>query len=47
VIHTRLAVLGTVYGIAFAEFDLSEFIEFVDLPADKCIIVGVGVRSEE
>jgi hypothetical protein len=38
-----LAVLGTVDGITFTELDFSEFVELVDLPADKSVIIGIGV----
>jgi hypothetical protein len=46
-VHAWLTVLGTVNGITFTELDFSEFVELVDLPADKSIVVGVGVGRKE
>lgn len=46
-VHTRLAILGTVDRIPFAEFDLFESAEFVYLPPDEGVIIWVSVRCDE
>ena len=47
VVHAGLAILDGVDGVALAELDLVELLETVHLPADKGIVVGVGVGGDE
>jgi len=46
-VHTGLTILRAVDGITFTKLNFSEFVELVDLPTDKSIIVGIGVRGKE
>lgn len=46
-IHTGLTILRAVDSITFTKLNFSEFVELVDLPTDKSIIVGIGVRGKE
>ena len=47
VVHTGLAVFRAVDGVAFAEFDLSQRVELVHLPAHKCVVIRVRWRRHE
>ena len=47
VVHARLAVLGTVDGVALAELDLAELVELFRLPADEGVVVRVRVGRDE
>lgn len=46
-VHARLTVFRTVDGVTFAELDLSEGFELVDLPADERVVVWISVRRDE
>lgn len=47
VVHTWLAVFRAVYRVPFTEFNLAEFVKFVDLPPNECVVVWIGVGGEE
>ena len=47
VIHAWLAVFRAVDGVALAKFDFAKFVELVDLPSDKGVVVWVGVCRNE
>lgn len=46
-IHARLAIFGRVDRVAFSIHDLATCFQMVELPSDKRIKVGIGVRGQE
>ena len=47
VVHARLTVLRGEYCIPLPELDLAALLQSVEVPADKLVIVWVGIRGDE
>lgn len=47
VVHTRLTVFRRIDSVALAKLDLALLVQFVDLPSDESVIVGVCVGCRQ